>query len=170
MRPPHQRGQGVVEALVTLPVFLILVFGLFQLFLVSIAQVKLVYAAFCAARVGAVRNADILEMEAAAKRVLSRNGVFPPEIMGSCRVEKLGSVNDGDGKHSSFSEEPVELIQIRVHWDYPLSIPIPLFRPPGMDSGGIFGILKRIPLQASWTAVNFSEPPKTEKGRAHVRK
>lgn len=160
----------MVEAIVTLPVFLLLVFGLFQLFLISIAQVQLVYAAFCAARVGSVRNADIQEMEAAAKRVLFGPASIISGVAGACRVEKSDPVHFPVEKPRGFSEEPVEIIKIRVHWDYPLSVPVPVVRPAGIVSGGIFSTVRSIPLQASWTTVNFGQQPVAGEEGENVRK
>lgn len=168
--PPRQRGQGMVEAIVTIPVFLLLVFGLFQLFLISIAQVQLVYAAFCAARVGSVRNADIQEMEAAAKRVLFGPASIIPGVAAACRVEKLLPVQSPPDKPGRLSKEPVEIIKIRVYWDYPLSVPVPVVRPAGIVSGGIFSTVGSIPLQASWITVNFGKQPGTGEGEDNVRK
>lgn len=159
----------MVEAIVTLPVFLLLVFGLFQSFLISIAQVQLVYAAFCAARVGSVRDADIQEMEAAAKKVLFGPASIIPGVAGACRLEKSDPVPFPIEKSGALSEEPVEIIKIRAHWDYPLSVPVPVLRPLRIGSGGIFSTIRSIPLQASWTNVNFGKQPRTVEDEENLR-
>ena len=167
-RPPRQRGQGVVEAVVTLPVFLLLVFGVFQLFHVSLALIQLRYAAFCAARVGAVRDADIREMETAANKVLFGAKAFIPALRDSCHVEILDPIMKTNA--SIPTEEGFEFLKVRVHWDFPLFVPIPAISPARFDPSGFFRTVKKIPLQASWTTVNFSQSTEKEERGKNVQK
>lgn len=61
-----QRGQAMVEVAIVFPMMIFTVLGIIQLTLVQQAQIMLEYAAFSAARVGAVWNGDTREMEKAA--------------------------------------------------------------------------------------------------------
>ncbi len=61
-----QRGQAMVEAAIVFPMMIFTVLGIIQLTLVQQARIMLEYAAFSAARVGAVWNGDTREMEKAA--------------------------------------------------------------------------------------------------------
>ena len=67
---PSEQGQGAVEAILTLPVFLVLITVLLQGALLCMGQVIVQYAAFTAVRAGAVWNGDLDQMTAAAGRVL----------------------------------------------------------------------------------------------------
>ena len=156
-RPAHPRGQGAVEAIVTLPVFLILVWILFQVFFLALAQVQLRYAAFCAARVGAVRDGDTKEMKAAAGKVLSGTPGFMLFSVGSYRVEKLDLSNENKGENNNSPEPPLELLKIRVHWDYPLSVPFLGTLWAGIKSGRFPGKTTTVPLHASWTTIKFGK-------------
>ncbi len=149
-RPPlKQRGQGAVEAMLALPVFLIFVCVVFQLFFLGMAQMQLHYAAFYAARVGAVNASDMVEMRRTVKRILAGSpglGSLPDR---SFEVEILGT-GENDEEISGASPEPVaKALKVRVHWRYPLIMPLAdiiprqssLFPIPGRPS---------VHLQASW--------------------
>jgi hypothetical protein len=157
--PRTTRGQGVVEAIVALPVFLLLLAILIQLFLLAIAQVQLRYAAFCAARVGAVRNADIEEMNITVGKVLSATTGFNPTYSGSYKVEKLDPLIRQDNKNTNSYGGPPELIKIRVKWDFPLSVPLINGLLSGIFHNRFFNKIPSVSLQATWTTVMF-EPAK----------
>jgi TadE-like protein len=66
-----QNGQGITEFVIVAPVLLILIFGALQFALIYHAKTTLNYAAFQAAREGAVSNARLTSMENALARGLS---------------------------------------------------------------------------------------------------
>ena len=156
-RPPHPRGQGAVEAIVTLPVFLILVWILFQIFFLGLAQVQLRYAAFCAARVGAVRDGDIKEMKAVAGKVLSGTPGAMLFSAGSYRVEELDLSNKKNGGDKNDPEVPFEFLRIRVHWDYPLFLPFLDTLWAKVTPERFPGKTPKVPLHASWTTIKFKK-------------
>ncbi len=124
--PSRDRGQGVVEAIVVLPAFLILFSTLFQLFLLAMGQVYLSYAVFCAARTGAVRNADLDQMTAAAGLILR---AFPGNIRSGEDRLKLEILPPAPGDEDHISDKRIhrdhlEILQVRAHWDFPLIIPL----------------------------------------------
>lgn len=167
--PRHRRGQGTVEAIVALPVFLLLICILFQLFLLAIAQVQLRYAAFCAARVGAVRNADIKEMNDAVGKILSGTTGLMPASPGLYRVEKLDLFSEKDEKTAQGPEQLHELLKVRVHWDYPLSVPLvntlwaSIYKDRSLHKESTF------PLQATWTTVKFRAISEKNDGKIQPR-
>ncbi len=61
-----ESGQVAVEAALVMPLFVFLILGILQLGLIAQARVMAKYAAYRAARVGAMNNADPKAMEAAA--------------------------------------------------------------------------------------------------------
>jgi len=159
--PLNQRGQGAVEAMLALPVFLILTCLVFQLFFLSIAQIQLQYAAFYAARVGAVNASDTAEMRSTVKRILaiSPGLVSLPER--SYEVEILGTGENDEGV-SEASPEPVpKTLKVRVHWNYPLIIP---FADTLLHKTNLLPIPGRpsVHLQASWAMTMFSLIPEDE--------
>jgi hypothetical protein len=163
------RGQGAVEAIVALPVFLLLVCILLQLFVLALAQVQLRYAAFCAARVGAVRNADIKEMKDAVGKVLSRTPGFIPGSAGAYWVEKIDLLSERDRKNENDSKRSPELLKIRVHWNYPLSVPFLDTLWAGIHSDRFFQRTATVPLNASWTTIMFEEIPEKTDDKKHPR-
>lgn len=66
-----QNGQSMVEFIIVTPVMLLLLFGAFQFALIYHAKTALNYAAFEAARFGAVSNARMSEMENAFARAMA---------------------------------------------------------------------------------------------------
>jgi len=153
--PLNQRGQGAVEAILALPVFLILVCLTFQLFFLGMAQIQLQYAAFYAARVGAVHGADLNEMKQAVRRILTRS---PGQLSMSrehLEVEIIDSLEKSREKAGPLVEqESVAPLMVRVHWHYPLVVPFAdifsrktkLFPAPGRPG---------VHLQASWAMTMF---------------
>ena len=170
LRPPHPRGQGMVEAILTLPVFLILMFALIQLFLLSVAQVQIRYAAFCAARVGSVRNADVKEMEAAVGKVLFQAPGPLTIPKGSYRVEVLSHLKNGEEITGKNRNQSPELLKIRVHWNFPLLIPFLNAPWVGLSSRHLTSGTGTVPLKASWTTVKFEKIPETTDGAEKSRK
>jgi len=66
--PLKQKGQSMTEFIIVLPVLIILILGGFQIALLYHAKITLNYAAFLAARSGAVANAHMGIMENALAR------------------------------------------------------------------------------------------------------
>jgi hypothetical protein len=73
-----QRGQAMVESAIVFPILIFTVLGIIQLTLVHQARIMLEYAAFSAARAGAVWNADPAVMESAAVFALLPTMPSPP--------------------------------------------------------------------------------------------
>jgi hypothetical protein len=170
LRLPRQvRGQGVIETIVALPVFLFLICVLLQLFFLALAQVQLRYAAFCAARVGAVRDADIKEMEVAAGKVLSAIPGFSPVSPDSYRVEKLDLLNRNSRETEISSKRHPELIKIRVHLNYPLSLPFLDTLWSIINTDGFPYKTAFVPLHASWTTIKFGETSEKTSGKNQPR-
>src|SRR5690348_11066929 len=65
-RSSRESGQVAVEAALTMPLFVFLLLGILQLGLTAQARVMAKYAAYRAARVGALNHADPEAIEAAA--------------------------------------------------------------------------------------------------------
>jgi hypothetical protein len=65
-RASRQAGQVAVEAAIVMPLFVFLILGILQLGLTAQARVVAKYAAYRAARVGAMHNADPQAIQAAA--------------------------------------------------------------------------------------------------------
>jgi hypothetical protein len=161
-RPPlNQRGQGAVEAILALPVFLIFVCLVFQLFFLGMAQMQLHYAAFYAARVGAVNASDMVEMRRTVKRILAGSPGLGSLSDRSFEVEILGT-GENDEEVSGASPEPVaKALKVRVHWHYPLIMPLAdiillrksPFPVPGRPS---------VHLQASWVMPMTGSIPEDE--------
>ncbi len=152
--PHHQRGQGAVEAMLALPVFLVLVCLVFQLFFLGLAQIQLQYAAFYAARVGVVHNADQSEMKRAVKRILGRS----PGLLSMSRDHFEIEIIDSQEKHSekAGASEPSAAgpLKVRVHWHYPLIVPLADTFP---HRNNLFPVADRpsVHLQASWAMTMF---------------
>lgn len=147
--PHHQRGQGAVEAMLALPVFLTLVCIVFQLFFLGLAQIQLQYAAFYAARVGAVHNADPGEMKRAATRILGRSPGLLSMSRDHIEIEIIDS-RDKRSERAGTSEPPAAApLKVRVHWHYPLTVPLAdaLFR---RGARSMLSGKPSVHLQASW--------------------
>ena len=69
--PKVQFGQSMVEFIIITPLILLLLFGAFQFALIYHAKIALNYATFEAARIGAVSNARMSEMENAFARSMA---------------------------------------------------------------------------------------------------
>lgn len=67
----NEDGQAIVEAAITLPIFLFLLCGIFELSYMFVVQAMVDYAAYCAARCGIVRNGDEDMMKWAAAQALA---------------------------------------------------------------------------------------------------
>lgn len=67
----REDGQAVVEAAITMPIFLFLLCGIIELSYMFIVQAMVDYAAYCAARTGIVRNGDPDMMKWAAAGALA---------------------------------------------------------------------------------------------------
>ena len=159
--PRKQGGQGAVETIVALPVFLLLVCLVSQLFLLGLAQVQLQYAAFYAARVGAVHSSDKKEMEQAVERIMAPFTGSRPLPERSFRVEILGTEKRKETKNWNLTRGK-NMLKVRVHWQYPLTIPVAdiIFKTPSplIDTRRPY-----IHLKASWVMPTFGSPPKEEK-------
>lgn len=73
-----ERGQAAVETAIAFPTLIFTVLGILQLTLVQQARMTLEYAAFSAARVGAVWNGDTSKMQSAAVLALLPTLPSPP--------------------------------------------------------------------------------------------
>ena len=108
-----------------LPVFLILICLLCQLFLVAVARIQLQYAAFYAARVGAVHNGDESEMKRAALMVLSPwagNRTSPGSLL-DMEILEIREKERGTAASPARSSSDNPLM-VRLHWDFPLIVPM----------------------------------------------
>src|SRR3990167_7012790 len=87
----QERGQAMVEFLIIIPVLILLIFGAFQATLIYSAKSGLNYAAFQAARLGAVNNAQYEGM----RRGLLR-GMYPmfSQYPEATRMEKTAEEVD----------------------------------------------------------------------------
>lgn len=132
---PSENGQGAVEALITLPVFLVLSVILLQTALLCMGQILLHYAAFCTVRTGVVTNGELSEMMAAARAVLS------PASRASSSGEQPFNVE-------ILTRD--ELLQVRVTWDYPLVVPFAAKILNGISTSTSSDNESTIPLSASW--------------------
>ncbi len=152
--PLNQRGQGAVEAILALPVFLTLVCLIFQLFFLGIAQIQLQYAAFYAARVGAVNASDEKEMRRTVKRILARSPGLVSLPDRSYEVEILGTQENSGAGSKTTGQPAVNALKVRVHWHYPLTIPL---ADTFSRNNNIFPVLGRpsVHLKASWAMTMF---------------
>lgn len=153
--PLKRGGQGAVEAILALPVFLILVCLIFQLFFIGLAKIQLQYAAFCASRAGAVHSADMAVIRQTVKRILAVSAGLFPLTDGACKVEILHQREDGPKREPSGEEPAREALSVRVHWHYPLMIPLPWINSSGKNPTGFRG-KSTIHLQASWAMPVFA--------------
>lgn len=152
--PRKQRGQGAVEAILALPVFLILVCLIVQFFLLGIAQIQLQYAAFYAARVGSVNSANMVEMKRTVKRILAGSLGISPLSEDSFDIEILDS-EVIDNKNDSINGTLDKILRIRVYWNYPLIVPI-IDRLPHLNKQIQIPGRPFIQLKASWAIASFS--------------
>lgn len=157
------RGQGVVEAIVALPVFLVLICLTFQIFFLAIAKIQLQYAAFYAVRAGAVHGGDIQVMEKTASRILA---VSPG--LSSFRPGALKITTSDTATQKAHAQPPRErnvpsgLLSAELTWEYPLIIPV-ANRFLGRKNGtGLLQPVSTIPLHASWT-MEMQKPPRKGK-------
>src|SRR5512138_2333034 len=118
---PREEGQAAVEATVALPAFLLLCTLLLQSTLLGLGKVVLQYAAFSAARVGAVRGGDKGRMEPAAARVL---GWMPgcqrfPGPDFTLEPSLIPPLPPPHGQPSSPT-----LLRVDLTWRFPLLVPV----------------------------------------------
>jgi len=152
--PPTRRGQGAVETILALPVFLALVCIIFQLFFLGIARIQLQYAAFCAARTGAVHNADLTEMKQTVTRILRGYPGMLLESPDHLEIEIVDYVEARDEADGSSRQSGSAPMIVRVHWYYPLLIPLADILSPESQKLQIPG-RPRIHLRASWAIPIF---------------
>ena len=161
------RGQGVIEALVALPVFLVLICLTFQIFFIAIAKVQLQYAAFYAARAGSVHGGDIQVMEKTASRILAVSPGLSSFQPGALKVKTTGTARQKKSVPPT-SEEPAPSgpLTVELTWEYPLILPL-ANRLLGRANGiGLLQPVSTIPLQASWTT---EMQKRQEKGKSSGR-
>jgi hypothetical protein len=159
--PLNQRGQGAVEAILALPVFLAFVCLVFQLFFLGLAQIQLQYAAFYAARVGAVHGSDLNEMKRAVTRILGRSSGLLTMSRDHLEIEIIDS-QEKSGDRTETSEPPAATpLKVRVHWHYPLIIPL---ADKFLDKNNLLPVSGRpsVHLQASWAMTMFGSIPEDE--------
>jgi hypothetical protein len=175
--PRHSRGQGVIEAIVALPVFLVLVCLTFQIFFLAIARVQLQYAAFYAARAGIVHDGDIRIMEDTASRILAVSPALSSFRRGSLKVSltypeapedyqsnSRPNTQSNPRSDSSKKLEPNRILTVHLTWEYPLILPLAnrlLGKPNAL---GFLAPVSTVPLQASWTMGMQDKPHRS--GRA----
>lgn len=151
---PSEKGQGAVEAIVTLPVFLVLSTVLFQTVLLCMGQILLNYAAFCTVRTGVVTDGDLSEMTAAAGAILSPMSDKSLSGKRSFQVEVLSRD---------------EMLQVLLTWNFPLVVPfantlLKKSYPPGISGNGSV-----IPLSASWALpMERVDGPRDRTGDPHA--
>jgi len=153
--PLNQRGQGAVEAILALPVFLTLVCLVFQLFFLGIAQIQLQYAAFYAARVGAVHGADLNRMKQTVTSILARSPGLLSISRDQFEIEIIDALENERENSGPSVEQPADIpLMVRVHWHYPLTIPI---ADAFSRKNNKFSILGRpsVHLKASWAMTMF---------------
>jgi hypothetical protein len=147
--------------MLSLPVFLILICLVFQLFFLGMAQVQLQYAAFYAARIGAVNASDMVEMRRAVKKILARSPGLVSLPDRSYEVETLGTGENDEGVSEASPEPVAKTLKVRVHWHYPLIVP---FIDTLLHKTNLLPIPGRpsVHLQASWAMTMFSLIPEDE--------
>ena len=153
--PLNQRGQGAVEAILALPVFLTLVCLVFQLFFLGMAQIQLQYAAFYAARIGAVRGADLNMMKETVTSILGRSPGLLSISRDHVEIEIIDSLENEGEKTGASVERPADTpLMVRVHWHYPLTMPL---ADALSRKNNIFPVLGRpsVHLKASWATTMF---------------
>ena len=133
---PSEKGQGTVEALITLPAFLVLSAVLFQTVLLCMGQIILQYAVFCTVRTGVVTDGDLSEMNATARAVLSP-------------ISRRSSSEEQPFRVEVLSRD--ELLQVRIIWNYPLIVPYAETLLKDRNLSASSGSDSTIPLSASWT-------------------
>lgn len=163
-----------MEAIVALPVFLLLFSVLFQLCLIAMGQIFLQYAVFCAARTGAVRHGDMDEMRAAAALVLrafpgnigNRTNRFELELMSSPSPD-----TDSDARsRRSRPESGIGLLQIHGRWDFPLIVPMAAQIISGSLAGSRLSRGPTLPLQSAWSLPLVTPTGETkEERKTHAR-
>lgn len=138
----------MVEAIIALPAFLLLSTFVLQLALLGADLFLLQYAAFCAARVGAVRGADPGPMKDAASRVLRAAPGCRSFPGPGFTLELLPEPEAGPAPSSP--ARAAAPLRARLAWDCPLVVPV-----AGPLLGGWWGrgawLRPVFPLQASWT-------------------
>ncbi|HVG63238.1 MAG TPA: TadE family protein [Hyalangium sp.] len=100
-RGPRDSGQVAVEAALVMPLFVFLILGIMQLGLIAQARVMAKYAAYRAARVGAMNNANPEAIEAAAilhllPVLVSNSEVIMPTHSAEDVVKKFKQHTAGD--------------------------------------------------------------------------
>ncbi|NOY86013.1 MAG: pilus assembly protein [Deltaproteobacteria bacterium] len=167
---PSEQGQGAVEAILTLPVFLILITVLFQSALLCMAQVTVQYAAFSAARTGAVWNGDMDQMTAAAGRVLLpvTGRVFTGKHPFKVEIISSEAAGDQSRKSDADTQDTDRLLRVRVTWNYPLMVPL---AGRLLNQGALTSAMTRpsLPLTATWSLP--MEPvrmPRDARGNGHA--
>jgi hypothetical protein len=127
---------------------------------------QLQYAAFYAARSGAVSGADEAVMKRTVKRILgtSQGLVSLPE--GSVEVEILSAGHEEKNFIETQPRAYEQPLMVRVHWHHPLIVP---FADKLMHQKSKLLLLGRptIHLKASWATAMFKE---TSGGGHNVRK
>lgn len=163
MPPLYQRGQGTVEAILALPVFLVLICLTFQLFFLGMAQIQLQYAAFYAARVGAVTAVDKNAMKKTVGRILSKLPLVTSFSSETIDLEILGPEDTYEKENQSNTLALDKTLKIRISWDYPLIIPFADLLASKKTAP--FALMKRpsIRLHASWAMVNFESTVEQKK-------
>lgn len=97
VKKKSQRGSvPLIEAAISVPVLLILIFTFIQLVLYVNAKITVKYAAFCAARAGIVYSADPVMMEKAACIALAP--LFSPDQKEGYKIDSINVSTPGNDK------------------------------------------------------------------------
>ncbi len=136
MRKGRDRGSMMMEAVLVLPIFVLIIFFIIQISLVWVAKELTYYAAFCSARAAMVYNPEDYDSmaTAAAKTVLSwmsfsTTGGHANMKIGDYEVPNSGGVNgqvsvkideySGDGE----GDVTFPAVRATVTFQFPLLIP-----------------------------------------------
>ena len=89
-----QRGDAIVESMVSMLVISLVLFGLLQIFYLSVAQLEIQYASFKAARAGGVGLADYLVTRVAQTAVIGASGelITPPRSYDSLATQAASEI------------------------------------------------------------------------------
>jgi hypothetical protein len=133
----------------------------FQIFFLAIARVQLQYAAFYAARAGAVHGGDIQIMEDTASRILAVSPSLSSFRPGSLKVNVTDpGVQEISRSNTSDNFETGMPLTVHLTWEYPLILPLANRLFGKSNSIGLTIPVSTVQLQASWTMEMLGRPVK----------
>ncbi len=152
---PREEGQAAIEAMVALPAFLLLCALLLQSALLGLGKVAVQYAAFSAARVGAVRGGEEKAMRPAARRVLGWvpgcQGFPGPDFTLQPTTIPPSSPPPLPSPPSGRLPAPT-LLRVDITWRFPLLVPLAGALMGGWRGEGSW-FRPSLPLRGSWITV-----------------